>query len=90
MTKYRHCYPTRCPKCDADLTCDNVVVIHFIVADHHGEAASRLDLDGWLVDIDRVVAHGHHSGTACGTCGEGLDGCELHAESADSGEHSNG
>jgi len=77
MSEYQHCYPTKCPKCDADLTVDDTVVLHFITAGQPGEVASRLDQDGWLMDMDNVIAHGHHSGTNCRPCGERLDGYEI-------------
>jgi hypothetical protein len=83
VSKYRHCYPTKCPKCNADLTADNAVVIHFIVADCPGEVISRLDQDGWLADMDNIIAHGHHSGTGCRGCGEGIDGYEILGDFAD-------
>ena len=89
MSKYRHCYPAKCPKCNSDLTADNEVVMHFIVAGQPSEVASRLDQNGWLVDVDNVIAHGHHSGTDCRRCGEGIDGCEILGASADKPERKN-
>jgi hypothetical protein len=77
VSKFRHRYPTKCPKCGTDLTADSAVVIHFIVAGHRGETHSRLDPDGWLVDVDSVLAHGHHSGTDCRSCGQRLDDHEI-------------
>ncbi len=77
MTQYRHRYSTECPRCKADLTANDSIVMHFIVADRPGEAATCLDRDGWLLDIDQVIAQGHHSGTDCRGCGETLDGHEI-------------
>jgi hypothetical protein len=77
MSGYQHCYPTKCPKCDADLTADDTVVLHFIAAGQPSEVASHLDQDGWLMDVDNVIMHGHHSGTNCRPCGERLDGYEI-------------
>ena len=74
MSNYRHRYPTKCPKCDADLTVDNAVTIHFIVANQANEVSSCLDQEGWLVDIEGVVAHGYHSGPGGRACGEVLEG----------------
>ena len=77
LEAYRHRYPTTCPNCNADLKADNAVTIHFIVAGQPGEVASRLDPQGWLADIDSVIAHGHHSGTDCRSCGSGIDQYEI-------------
>jgi hypothetical protein len=59
------------------LTADNAVVLYFDVANQANEVPSCLDQQGWLVDIEDVIARGYHSGTACYTCGEGLDGHEI-------------
>lgn len=76
MSNYQHRYPTKCPGCHADLTAAAAVILHFNVAGHAGEVASRLDSEGWLQDVNLLVSHGYHSGTDCKACGEGLDAYE--------------
>jgi hypothetical protein len=76
VNNFQHRYPTRCPHCHADLTLPASLVLHFNVADRLGEVASQLDPRGWLEDVDDLIAHGHHSGTVCKACGEGLDAYE--------------
>lgn len=77
MSNYQHRYPTKCPSCHADLTTAAAVILHFNVAGHAGEVASRLDLEGWLQDVNLLVSHGYHSGTDCKACGERLDAHEV-------------
>ena len=77
MSNFQHRYPTKCPSCDADLTLPASLVLHFNVAGCLGEVASCLDPRGWLEDVDDLIAHGHHSGTDCKACGEGLDAYEI-------------
>jgi hypothetical protein len=48
VSKYQHRYPVQCPKCNADLTVERAVVIHFIIADHHGDVSSREGLQAEL------------------------------------------
>lgn len=75
--EYAHRYPVRCPYCAGDLTAEHGVVLGVVIARQTLEVPSRLDQEGWLEDVDDLIANGYHSFTSCNHCHEGLDQDEI-------------
>jgi hypothetical protein len=61
-----------CPFCGASLTKPGGVTLTISIGDRPQDFATQLDLEGWLVDVERLVANGYHNATSCAACGEML------------------
>lgn len=75
---YTHQYSTKtCPACGIALTQPNTVRFETSDGDTTtGVYGTCLDNDGFIVDVDDMIAQGLHSGTRC-KCGQPLDGYEV-------------
>ncbi len=72
---YAYTYSTvTCPDCSADLTEPRGIELAVTVGGISVDAIyTRLEKDGSLIDVDRLVANGYHGGTMCGRCCESLE-----------------
>jgi hypothetical protein len=59
-----------CPFCGAILTEQGGVTLTISIGDRPQDFATQLDPQGWLVDVERLVANGYHSATCCAACGD--------------------
>lgn len=67
-----------CPECENDLTKPGGVTIE-TYEDGKGNKylPSRLDDNGFVVDVDDVIENGLHSDTLCGSCTDSLNEYEV-------------
>jgi hypothetical protein len=63
----------KCWNCGNNLTRTNSIDVTFVCADYRFTRMSRVDASGRLQDLDRLLEHGHHAGSACASCGEQLE-----------------
>jgi hypothetical protein len=63
---------SHCPFCGASLTSPDSIALTVSIAERRHDLPTQLDAEGWLMDVDRLVANGYHSATCCATCGEML------------------
>ncbi len=75
----------RCPYCAASLTQPGGVTLTVSIANRPQDFATQLDAQGWLVDVERLVANGYHSATSCAACGEMLVDYEDSEDTVESG-----
>jgi hypothetical protein len=63
---------TVCPFCNGDLTAERGICLVISAGGRVQEWPTRLDGQGNLIDVDRLVENGYHSETKCGHCHESL------------------
>ena len=59
---------TTCPDCGAEFTQADAVSLGVSIAGNLQELQTRLDVEGVLVDVDRLVLNDYHSFTHCRHC----------------------
>jgi hypothetical protein len=64
-----------CPECKQKWDCEYGIVLLLSIGERPVQFDTTLDAEGWLVDVDRLVASGYHSITLCGGCNAQL--CDM-------------